>query len=366
MRITLIALLIQLSCWAVSTAVEFRYAQNIEIETHPGYRLITVKNAQQESAQSYQYALISKGAPKPKDLPPCIIIRTPVTRAVAMETVYIGYLAALNQLESLVGAGTTQFITHPKVRSAVASGRIKRVQIGQSLDIESMLMLRPDLILTSLSGNPAYDVPAQLQRSGLPVVLSAGYMESHPLARSEWIKFVAAFYEQDVEAEALFRKIETRYLELANMASNQSRRPVVFTGAPYSGVWHIAGGRSYTAQSIKDAGGDYIWADDPRSGSFPLDPEVILLHAGNADIWLNPSHYRSMAELFNADPRFGSFAAASNNQVYNNSKRATDSGGNDIWESGIMQPDEVLNDLIQILHPELFPDREFVYYEHLN
>jgi iron complex transport system substrate-binding protein len=41
-------------------------------------------------------------------------------------------------------------------------------------------------------------------------------------------------------------------------------------------------------------------------------------------------------------------------------------GGNDYWESGIVHPDVILADLVKILHPDLLPDHELYYYQHIN
>jgi iron complex transport system substrate-binding protein len=346
--------------------VTLAYAQNFEIVDFPTHRIITIHNTFRNSESNHQYALVPKGRALP-ELPAKVqVIRTPVERIVVMETVYIGYLEALGKIDRIVGAATTDFITNPEVQARVAAGAIKKVQIGQQLNIESMLLLQPDLILTSITDDPAFDVPAKLARSGLPVVLSAGYMEQHPLARSEWIKFMAAFFDADAAAEHTFAQIARRYESLSEQVKRVGERPSVFCGAPYSGAWHMASGDSYTAKAILDAGGDYLWSDVPGSGAIPLDTERVFLKAAYADFWINPSHHRSLGALFAADQRFDKFAAAQNGKVYNNSRRTSPKGGNAIWESGIVHPDDVLADLIKIFHPELLPDREFVYYEQLQ
>lgn len=52
-------------------------------------------------------------------------------------------------------------------------------------------------------------------------------------------------------------------------------------------------------------------------------------------------------------------------RVYNNNRRTNPSGGNDYWESGVIHPDLILQDLIRIFHPEL-TDAEPTYYRKLN
>jgi iron complex transport system substrate-binding protein len=342
------------------------YAQNFDRVDYPTHTLLTVHNLFQNSEHSHRYALVPRGAPLPPLPQDAQVIRTPVQRVVVMETVYIGFLDALDQLDSIVGAATIGFITHPTILERTQEGAIQSVQIGQSLDIENLLLLEPDLILTSISGDPSFDVPPKLMRSGLPVVITAGYMERHPLARAEWIKFIAAFFEASDQAASVFDQTTANYIELAAMADSTEARPTVLCGAPYSGTWHVAGGDSYTARAIKDAGGHYLWSDNPSPGGIPLDIERVFLKAANADIWINPSDYQQLNELLGADPRFGQFRPARIGQVFNNTRQVGDNGGNNIWERGIVRPDEVLADLIQIFHPNLLPDRELIYYERLD
>lgn len=348
------------------TRTPLQYAENFTIEQHDTHTVLTVNIRLGNADRVQRYALVPREACVP-DLPPDFtVIRTPVRRVVAMETVYIGYLAALDQLDSIVGAATVDFITHPDVRKAVEAGRIESVQIGQSLNIERLMLLQPDLILTSISGDPAFDVPPKLIRSGLPVVITAGYMEPHPLARAEWIRFIAAFFEASAQAEAFFAGTAERYEALRAQTARLEKEPTVFSGAPYSGTWHVAGGESYTARAIEDAGGAYLWAEDTSQNAIPLDTERVFLRAAQADIWLHPSYYKSLGQLFAADPRFAKFGAAQAGRVYNNTRQVSDKGGNNIWERGVVRPDEVLADLIHTFHPEIMPAYEPVYYEPLR
>lgn len=361
----LLPLLSSVVCQA-QTSSERSYAQNFEIENFKTHRILTIRNTHQGAATTTQYALIPKTSQLP-DLPPDLtVIRTPVERVVIMETVYIGYLEALDQLDTIVGAGTVNFISNSAVRARVESNDIQSVQVGQSLDIERMLVLQPDLILTSISGDPAFDIPAKLSRSGLPVVLTAGYMEAHPLARAEWIKYIAAFFDAETTADVHFQQVANHYEALKAKVCNIANKPTVFVGAPYSGVWHVAAGESYTARAIRDAGGDYLWSDLSQQGAIPLDIERVFLRAANADIWLNPSFFRSLDELLTAETRFVNFKAAQIGAVFNNTKQVASNGGNAIWETGIVRPDKVLADMIAIFHPEHMPDHAFVFYEPLK
>ena len=60
------------------------------------------------------------------------------------------------------------------------------------------------------------------------------------------------------------------------------------------------------------------------------------------------------------------FKAFQQGEVYNFAKRTTPTGGNDFWETGVVRPDYILQDLIKILYPELVKDKEFMFSEHLQ
>ena len=350
----------------IGTTQTPHYAKNFEITVFSTHQILTVRNGEDDPTLSYQYALVPKGTPVPELPKECLIIRTPVERIVVLETIYIGFLDALDQLETITGAATTDYISNPTIRRRLEDGAIQKLQVTQKLNPERLLLLKPDLIFTSIPVEPTMNIPAQLTRAGLPTVITAEYKEHHPLARAEWIKFIAAFFDATEEADKIFNATADRYEALLQRVHAIQERPTVFCGAPYSSVWHMAGGDSYIAQIIRDAGGNYLWNDVTGAHAIPLDIERVFLKAANADIWLNPSFYRNSQTLFAADPRFKKFRAAQTGHIYNNTKQQNTQTGNPVWETGIVNPDKALADLIKIFHPDRMPDREFVYYETLE
>lgn len=370
LALLLCAVCICLKCGAQASLdtvqIEFRYAKNLSVEQDRDYTLFTIRNINRNSKDTYRYALVPKDKSVPKLDKDITIIRTPVQRIAIMATTFVGYLDALDVIDRVVGASSPEFINNEAVRERLETGEIQAIQTGQSLNIENMLLLQPDVILASSSGNPRFDIHPQLARTGLPIAVTATYMEAHPLARLEWIKFIGSLTGQEEVATRYFDATAERYEALSEMTQALEARPTVFTNAPYSGSWHIAGGKSYTAQAIKDAGANYLWADNNSAGGVPLDFERVFSKAAHADFWINMSSHCSLDDLYGADSRFRKFKAAQTGQLYNNCKQLNQNGGNNIWERGIVHPDEVLGDLIQIFHSNLLPGREFIYYVHLN
>jgi iron complex transport system substrate-binding protein len=232
------------------------------------------------------------------------------------------------------------------------------------LDLEALLALQPDLVFATSIGSPELDVLALLDRSGLPYVVDAAWTEPTPLGRAEWLKFTAAFFDREAEANRLFDQIAARYEEIAALGRSVEKRPTVLVGTPFQGTWHVSGGAAYQAKLIADAGGDYLWADDPTTGAISLDFETVYARGIAADVWIHPYGWSSLADGLRADERMTDFASFRSGRVYNNDARTNGTGGNDYWETGSLRPDLILADLLEIFHPELI-DHELVFHRKL-
>ncbi|HRF76938.1 MAG TPA: hypothetical protein PLB46_10225, partial [Chitinophagales bacterium] len=73
-----------------------------------------------------------------------------------------------------------------------------------------------------------------------------------------------------------------------------------------------------------------------------------------------------LKEILSIDKRYTYFDPFKNKTIYNNYARVNEMGGNDYWESAIVYPDKVLNDLVRIFHPELKTGDNYFYYIHLQ
>lgn len=127
----------------------------------------------------------------------------------------------------------------------------------------------------------------------------------------------------------------------------------------------MAGGNSYSANFIKDAGGNYLWNEYKNSGSVPLSFEKVFAKAINADYWLikynNIQFDMTYKQLGEEYALYKNFAAFKNKKVF-----AVNSANTPYYEEGPLEPDVVLADLIKIFHPELLPDYQAKYYKSLN
>lgn len=351
---------------AAGESVNLRYAKNFSIEEFASHRIVAVRNPWRNSGDTlFQFALVPKGATVPALEKNVRVIKTPVERLAVLGTVYLAHVEALNLYRSLVGVAHAKYANDRKTLQQLKSGYTKSIPGESSIDIEATLSLQADLILASAVGDPQHDAHPLLERTGQPVAVTAGYMETHPLGRAEWIRFTAAFFGKDELAKEVFDEIADRYEKLTALTRSIESRPTVLANAPFAGIWHVPGGNSFTAQAIDDAGGEYLFSSLESSGGVPVDLEKVFYEAIDADFWIHPGQARSLADLESMDARFARFKAFLNGNVFNNSKLIGPGGGNEVWERGVLRPDESLADLIAIFHPEFLGEHEFTYYEKL-
>jgi iron complex transport system substrate-binding protein len=97
----------------------------------------------------------------------------------------------------------------------------------------------------------------------------------------------------------------------------------------------------------------------------PIDLEEAARLSAEADVWINVGSLTSLSDMRRQFPKFADTPCVVKGEVYNCDKRSEPGRGNDYWESGIVNPDIVLRDLIKIFHPELI-NEEFVYYRQLK
>lgn len=347
---------------------ENKYALGFSIQHYDDYKLLTVHNPWQSANNiQFQYVLAAKGTKLPAEtLKGRTRIDLPVQRIVCMSTTHLGLLEVLNEEHKVVGLSGTDYASNLLVRENIEKGLVKDVGYESNMNFEHLLSLKPDLVISYGISSEVSTVVGKLRELGIPVVLNADYLENTPLGKAEWIKYMACFFNKEELAEMHFDEVEAKYKELKHLVLEQKNRPKVLTGLPWKGTWYVPGGRSFFANYIKDAGGDYLWSENTQNESIPLSIELIFEKAAMADVWLNMGTLDVAENVLNIDERLGSVKAYKQNQLYNNTRRSNEFGGNDFWESGISRPDLILKDLICIFHPSLLPEHEFVYYKKLE
>tara|TARA_R110001592_G_scaffold291783_1_gene561277 strand:- start:1353 stop:2495 length:1143 start_codon:yes stop_codon:yes gene_type:complete len=343
--------------------VDVKYAKGFTIEQHSNFKVITLRNAWKGEETNYQYVLYDNT--KPKGFEGAVFVKTPIQSIACMSLTHIAFIDKLNQNNTITAISGCDYVSNSEIKEKIKQGIIKEIGQEQQLNYEMLIDNKPDVFMAYGINESSKKNLNKLKQLGLSVVLNAEYMENHPLGQAEWIKFIAAFYELDKEAAEIFLQIEQEYNELKNFVSKVETKPSVFVGMPWNGVWYLAGGESFQAQLMRDAGANYLWKDNQETSNFTVDKEVIIDKSLNSDYWINLNSYTTINEVIAYDHKFKNFKAVKNQQLFNNNKRVNSLGGNDFWESGVINPQLILKDLVTIFHPELI-DEPLYYYKKLD
>ncbi|MCK5442706.1 MAG: ABC transporter substrate-binding protein [Maribacter sp.] len=349
--------------------IPISYAQGFSMEKMAsGLTVIKLTSPWPNSETSFTYALI------PKEILPKIalnksdydaVVETPVERIIVTSTTHIPALEALGVLDRLVGFPNTALISSTKARAKIDKGLIKELGNNEVINTEVVLELNPNVVVGFgiNNQNKAYGT---IQRSSIPVVYNGEWTEKTPLGKAEWIKFFAPFFQKEAMSDSIFRTIEDNYKKAKALALDAKDKPTVLTGGLYKDVWHVAGGKSWMAQFLKDAQSRYLWANNEDIGGAALSLESVLDKGNNADFWLNPSMLTSYDDMQHTNRHYQQFDAFKNRKIFSNTITQGETGGLLYYELAPNRPDLVLKDLIHIFHPELLPDHELFFFKPLN
>lgn len=341
------------------------YAKGFSIVDYDGYKILNVTQAFPESNKTFTYLLKEKNTAIPKDLEYDEKVTIPVKKIVVTSTTHIPSLESLNEENTLVGFPHLDYISSPKTRKRITTGKVKELGENEHLNTEILLDLHPDVVI-GFAVKSTDKTFSTLSKSGIPVVYNSDWTEKNPLGKAEWIKFFGAFYNKEKQATEIFNKIKANYNKAKKIAQNTKNKPRVLAGSMYKDVWYLPNGKSWAAQFIADANADYLYKNTSGSGSLSLSFESVFAKAQHADFWIAPGSFTSYQGMTEASSHYQEFDAFQNKKIYSYARVKGKTGGVLYYELAPNRPDLVLKDLIHIFHPELLPDYQTTFFKPLK
>jgi len=343
--------------------IEFKYAERIKLnKTEAGYELfIWPKGLDATPVKTAIHLVSANRVESPVGL------RPPFQKLVLRSTTHLAYFEALDALDHVQGISDDSYVFSDKVKTLMRTKKMLVLGQNMKLDEERLIACSPDLILDYVVEGDLEKDTQRRERWGLKTLGLAAYLETHPLGRLEWIKLIGLLVGKVDEAKAIFEQKAKRYLELVELVKAIKNRPKVFCNSPFGGVWYMPRANSYFAKFIQDSGANYLFDELKGTGAEGLSFEVVLSKGMAADFWLNPlMQWRTLNELLAADERYRLFPCVNKDGVFSNIGRVNELGGNDFYESGVVCPDVMLEDLIKIFHPKLLENDSLFYYRPLK
>ncbi|MCG8442898.1 MAG: ABC transporter substrate-binding protein [Caulobacterales bacterium] len=295
------------------------------------------------------------------DLEGAVLVRTPVARI----AVNYGFLeAVLTQLDvedRLVAVGGVKSY-NDAIRARSRAGELSQIGYGWHAPpmIDPLLGAEPDvffMVLGDLGHAEHYD---RIKDLGVPVVPIFFEAEPHYMGPVDYVRLMGLFTGREAEADAFANRVAANVDALKAKVADRPRRSVISAWFGGGGRW-MATVRNAENQLLEDAGGVNPLAreDDIRLDDFMrLGSEVLLEEGRDADCWIiRDTHAQTFTDVdylenFRAWREGCLFASDASNKP--------EADAFDIYETGPIRPDLLLNDVIGMLHPEVH-EGAFVY-----
>ena len=333
-------------------------AKLLSMQRTPDYTVVTVGDPW-KGGVLHRYVLVPRDKDLPADLPEGTVVRTPISNALVYSSVHTSLLSELGCLDVVKGVVDKQYFIDSTLVAGINAGTIADCGNSMNPTVERVIDMQPDAILLSPYQDASY---GQIAKMDIPIIECADYLEYDPLGRAEWMKFYGELVGKRDEADSLYTAVVNAYNDLKQKAAGAETHPTVVTEMVISGIWNVPGGQSYMARILTDAGGRYLWADDPNTGSLALDFNQVLAVAQDADYWfIKWTNINSLKDLQGAYDLNKEMAAFKNKRVY-----VCDTDKTRFFDRIPFHPEVLLREFAAILHPELFPDFTNQMYHHID
>ena len=330
-------------------SVAFKYARLIHVERHDGYTLARVDNPWKVGKTLHTYVLVPNDAPLSQQLPQGTVVRTPLRRSIIFTSVHAALADQFAAQKQVAGVADSKYIKVPFVMEGCADGTLVDCGDGMNPLVEKIIDAGADAILLSpFENSGGY---GRLEDVGIPLIECAEYMEQSPLARAEWMRFYGMLYGKEHEADSLFALVDSSYHALMTLAATSNISRTVLMDKQTGSVWYVPGGRSTIGRMLDDAGARYPFAQDEHSGSLPLPFETVLERSGDADVWLfryDSQQPITRQQLLAEQPGYSQLRPVHEDELY-----GCNVATSMFYEESPFRPDLLLQDFIQILHPDL-------------
>ena len=340
-----------------------QYAKGFELESGDKYDKITVFSPWKAGDTLALYYLIrEENTATPSD---GIRIKIPIKRLTTTSCTQIGFLSELGEIGSVSGVCNPYIVYNHDLQEAVNAGAVADVGDAMTPNVELILRSAPDAVMvsTSAQGDAATE---KLLSLGAKVIFNNEWTENDPLARAEWLRFTAAFFDKLPLADSIFQQEVEKYNNLKNIvATTNPKKKSIMSGNNFRGTWYVPAGNTYMGVLFRDADAKYFYEKDSSLFSIPLNIETVVRNFADADVWVGAAA-NSLDELRTKDKKHTWFNAYRTKQVYNFYARTTAMGGNDFWETGVVHPALILQDIINILYPDILEDKELYFAKQLE
>ncbi len=335
--------------------LSLRYATLLCMVEHETYTEVSIQDPWNEGRLLAHYALVPYGEKGdaylreeafPSDIQ---VVRVPVQRAIVFTSPHCSLFYELGAGESIAGVCDLQFINLPALHA-----RKDIVDCGSSMspDIERIVEAKSDVLFVSPFENAGY---GKLPQIGIPIILTADYMETSALGRAEWSRFYGMLLGKRETADLFFQEVDSAYQSLRAQAQRLPQGRKMLTERKTGNVWYCPGGKSTTGGMLADAHAGYAFSSDTHAGSLALSAEQVIEKASDVEVWAfkyNSGKMIKRQQLLEEYHGYRELQAFRTGEIYE-----CDVNASRFFEEVSFHPDYLLRDFIMLAHPGVLPGK---------
>lgn len=256
---------------------------------------------------------------------------------------HLAYIDLLKQLHLVSGVCGLDYVHTGGLKEKLIKNETKEVCLGEKVQIEPVLKTNPDLFLVYPF---ALSQVETLETNGIKTFMVAEYLETHPLARLEWIKFFGLLFSQEEKALDYFSLVESEYESLVQAEPDTNKRFIF--NLPYGESWFTPSSNSLIVKLLEDAGLYYYYQEETGTENTVHAQEQIWSDGTKADYWViiadRPADF-NLEALKEENEVYKTFKSVKNHQViFCNSKTS------DYFLQGVIEPHIMIKDILFATH----------------
>ncbi len=354
-----------------------QHAKNFSVSYHKNYKIVRT-NARLSSWEGNGdeikqdvMVLVQRGTPAPEltgDLENATIIPIPAERvAVNIENgeTFMDELGLFDRVVAVGGAISYD----DTVRQRVLDKDLAQIGYSwhQPANLEVVLERRTDLFLMNLSNLDFADAMDKSRQLGIPTASVFEWAESDYLARAEWIKYYALFFNAEEMANQKFDEIKGQVENIRKLTADLNKKPSMVWGY-YAGKdrW-VVHKNSIETQFMRDIGVENVLEDlsgPVQNNGDPMSSEEFLSKAHKATHWVIGDAHSAALPSQNFMNQFDSWKSG---RLYHNMKRSKpEANAFDWYGRAVVRPDLVLADLVGLIYPELELNHELYFMDRFD
>ena len=285
-------------------------------------------------------------------------------RIALLSTTHSYFINALDGMKNVCGVTYADRIQLENLQAQIANGKTQNLTSNGDVNMEELLLLNP----STLFSVPFESTPYQSKLPQCAVIPTTEYLEEHPLGKAEWLYVFGFILRKDVLAKDLFLKIENEYIGAAqglsvgpsvgpsvDLPSGPSARPKVFFATNNGSDWTVANNQSYWAILLKDAGAEYVGAEEGK-GNLNFDKERMLFALNKADAYGELVYFpnTSNVSLSQLHPEFTQSGPFQHKKIF-----FCNAADNGFFDKALLEPHILLQELKMVLSDSTFSGNYF-------